>query len=135
MQESQVMEIPAISQHEHSLRFRALRNQVLSSNIANADTPGYKARDLDFGSALKSARGESIGLTRTSDLHKQAWGTTTNGAKMMYRVPSQPTLDGNTVSMDVEQAAFAENALQYRASLAFLDGSIRTLKYAIKGSE
>ena len=129
------MEIPAISQHENSLRFRALRNQVLSSNIANADTPGYKARDIDFGAALQSAQQESVGLTRTSKLHQQAWGTTTMGAKMMYRVPSQPTLDGNTVSMDVEQAAFAENALQDRASLAFLDGSIRTLKYAIKGSE
>lgn len=129
------MEIPAISQHENSLRFRALRNQVLSSNIANADTPGYKARDIDFGSALKSAQQEAVGLKRTSELHQQAWGTTTTGAKMMYRVPSQPTLDGNTVSMDVEQAAFAENALQYRASLAFLDGSIRTLKYAIKGGD
>ena len=129
------MEIPAISQHENSLRFRALRNQVLSSNIANADTPGYKARDLDFGSVLKSAKQESVTLARTNDLHKQAWGTTAGGAKMMYRVPSQPTLDGNTVSMDVEQAAFAENALQYRASLAFLDGSIKTLRYALKGGD
>ena len=129
------MDIPAISQHENSLRFRALRNQVLSSNIANADTPGYKARDIDFGTALKDAQQDSVGLKRTSDLHQQAWGTMTTGAKMMYRVPSQPTLDGNTVSMDVEQAAFAENALQYRASLAFLDGSIRTLKYAIKGGD
>ncbi len=129
------MEIPAISQHEQALRFRALRNQVLSSNIANADTPNYKARDVDFGSALKSARQQSLSLTRTSDLHKQAWGTTPEGARVMYRVPSQPTLDGNTVSVDVEQAAFAENALQYRASLAFLDGKIRSLRYALKGGE
>ena len=129
------MEIPALSQHEQALRFRALRNQVLSSNIANADTPNYKARDLDFSSALKGAREASIQLERTSDLHKQAWGTTTHGNKMMYRVPSQPTLDGNTVAMDVEQAAFAENALQYRASLAFLDGTIRTLRYALKGGD
>jgi flagellar basal-body rod protein FlgB len=129
------MEIPAITQHEQALRFRALRNQVLSSNIANADTPGYKARDLDFGQALKSARQESIGLTRTSELHKQAWGMSTDGAKTMYRVPSQPSLDGNTVAVDVEQAEFAENALQYRASLAFLDGTIRTLRYALKGGD
>lgn len=129
------MEIPALSQHEHALRFRALRNQVLSSNIANADTPNYKARDLDFSTALKGARESTINLTRTSDLHKQAWGTTTHGSKMMYRVPSQPTLDGNTVAIDVEQAAFAENALQYRASLAFLDGTIRTLRYALKGGD
>ena len=129
------MDIPALSQHEQALRFRALRNQVLSSNIANADTPNYKARDLDFGTALKGAQQESIGLTRTSELHKQAWGATQDGASTVYRVPSQPSLDGNTVSMDVEQAAFAENALQYRASLTFLDGSIRTLKYALKGGD
>ena len=129
------MDIPALSQHEQALRFRALRNQVLSSNIANADTPNFKARDLDFADALKGARLESIGLTKTSELHKQAWGTTRGGAQSMYRVPTQPTLDGNTVEMDVEQAAFAENALQYRASLAFLDGKIRSLRYALKGGD
>jgi len=129
------MEIPALSHHEQALRFRAQRNQVLSSNIANVDTPNYKARDLDFGAALKGARQETISLTTTSDLHKQAWGTTESGARSVYRVPSQPTLDGNTVSMDVEQAAFAENALQYRASLAFLDGHIRTLRFALRGGD
>jgi len=129
------MDVPAISHYEQALRFRALRNQVLSSNIANADTPGYKARDLDFGAALSSARQETIGLTKTSNLHKQAWGMSTDGSKLMYRIPNQPSLDGNTVAMDVEQAAFAENALQYRASLAFLDGTIRSLRFAIKGSE
>ena len=129
------MKIPTISQHEQALKLRAQRNQVLSSNIANADTPNYKARDLDFSTALKGARQETIGLTRTSELHQKAWGTTRDGARLVYRVPSQPTLDGNTVSVDVEQAAFAENALQYRASLAFLDGSIRTLRYALKGSD
>lgn len=129
------MEIPALAHFERALSLRAHRNEVLSSNIANADTPNYKARDLDFGQALKSAKLESISMTTTSDLHKQAWGTSKDGAKMMYRIPSQPSLDGNTVSTDVEQAQFAENALQYRASLAFLDGSIRTLRMAIKGGE
>lgn len=129
------MDVSPFGQYETALKFRALRNQVLSSNIANADTPNYKARDLDFGAALKSARQHTISLTRTSDMHKQAWGTTPDGAKVMYRVPTQPTLDGNTVSVDVEQAAFAENALQYRASLSFLDGKIRTLRYALKGGE
>lgn len=129
------MDIPALAQHEQALRFRAQRNQVLSSNIANADTPNYKARDLDFADALKGARQESIGLTQTSELHKQAWGTARDGSRTLYRVPTQPTLDGNTVEMDVEQAAFAENALQYRASLAFLDGQIRSLRYALKGGD
>ncbi|MBT8067677.1 MAG: flagellar basal body rod protein FlgB [Gammaproteobacteria bacterium] len=117
------------------MQFRAQRNEVLSSNIANADTPNYKARDLDFGQVLKGARQESINLKTTSDLHKQAWGMSKQGAMTMYRVPTQPSLDGNTVSIDVEQAQFAENALQYRASLAFLDGSIRTLRSAIKGGQ
>ncbi len=131
----EAMDIPALSQHEQALKVRALRNRILSSNIANADTPNYKARDIDFRDVLGSARQEDLGLTRTSDLHKRAWSTTPGGAAMMYRVPTQPTLDGNTVETDVEQAAFAENALQYRASLAFLDGSIRTLKYALKGGD
>ena len=129
------MDIPAFAQHEQALKFRALRNQVLSSNIANADTPNYKARDLDFADALKGARQDTISLKRTSDLHKQAWGTTQDGARTLYRVPTQPTLDGNTVEMDVEQAAFAENALQYRATLAFLDSRIRGLRYALKGGD
>ena len=129
------MDIPALSQHEHALKFRALRNQVLASNIANADTPNYKARDIDFGAALKSARHGSLSMTRTSDLHKQSWNHSTMGTKVLYRVPQQPTLDGNTVEMDVEQAKFAENALQYRASLSFLDGSIRTLRFALRGGD
>ncbi len=129
------MDIPALGQHEKALTLFAQRNRVLASNIANADTPNYKARDIDFKDALNSARQDTISLERTSDLHKQAWGTTRDGASMMYRIPTQSTLDGNTVEMDVEQAAFAENALKYRASLAFLDGKIRTLKYALKGGD
>jgi len=129
------MEIDAFGLHEQALKFRARRNQVLSSNIANADTPNYKARDIDFGAALKKAQTQSISLTRTSELHKQAWSTARDGGPLMYRIPMQPTLDGNTVETDVEQAAFAENAVKYRASLSFLDGKLRTLRLAIKGSD
>ena len=129
------MKIQALVQHQQALQLRALRNQVLSSNIANADTPNYKARDIDFGAALKSAQGENIDLTRTSELHKSAWSSSGLNHRMMYRVPTQPTLDGNTVQTDVEQSQFAENALQYRATLAFLDGEIRGLRYALKGGD
>jgi len=129
------MEIKALAQHEQALMFRAQRNEVLSSNIANADTPNYKARDLDFGDALRSVRADNLSMKKTSELHQEAWGTTRSGGRMVYRVPTQPTLDGNTVESDVEQAAFAENALQYRASLAFLDGKIRTMRFAIKGGD
>jgi len=129
------MEFNSLALYENALRFRAHRNEVLASNIANADTPNYKARDLDFGAALKGAQQQHLNLAKTSEMHREAWGTSRSGGKLMYRVPVQPTLDGNTVETDVEQAKFAENAVQYRASLAFLDGSIRTLKFAIKGSE
>ena len=129
------MEIKALQLHQNALRIRAHRNEVLASNIANADTPNYKARDLDFSSALKNARAMTVDLQRTNEMHRQAWGTTRSGGKLVYRVPMQPTLDGNTVEADVEQAKFAENAVQYRASLRFLDGSIRTLKFALRGGE
>jgi len=129
------MEFNSLAPFEQALRFRAQRNEVLSSNIANADTPNYKARDFSFADALRNASESSMSMKKTSELHQEAWGRARGVGEMMYRVPMQPTLDGNTVETDVEQAAFAENALQYRASLAFLDGKIRTLKFAIKGSE
>lgn len=129
------MEFKALGHHEQALRFRALRNQVLSSNIANADTPGFKARDVTFRDALSNAQHGALSLQKTSELHQKAWSTSAAEGRLMYRVPTQPTLDGNTVETDVEQAAFAENALQYRASLAFLDGRIQTLKYALKGGD
>ena len=132
------MELDVLSQHENALKYRALRNQVLSANIANADTPGYKARDLDFSTALQNASGKGVRLIGTSDMHLGT-GKSTNAAmtseQLKYRVPMQPTLDGNTVETDVEQAAFAENALMYRASLAFLDGKIRTIRFALKGGD
>lgn len=129
------MDIPALSQHENSLKFRAMRSKVLASNIANADTPNYKARDIEFGSALKRAASGMMNMTTTSALHKQSWQSGGSDFHTAYRVPQQPSLDGNTVETDVEQAKFAENALQYRASLAFLDGSIRSIKFAIKGGD
>lgn len=129
------MKIQSFAVHEQALKFRAMRNEVLSSNIANADTPNYKARDVDFSSALKAARGEQLALRTTSPLHEKPAGTLSTGAALKYRVPTQPTLDGNTVQTDVEQAAFAENAVQYRVSLQFLNGTISSLRYALKGGD
>lgn len=129
------MDVLPFAQHETALKLRALRNQVLTSNVANADTPNYKARDIDFQSALREARGSELSLTKTSERHQDSFNTNRLGATVKYRIPVQPTLDGNTVETDVEQAAIAENAVQYRASLAFLNGKIRTLQYAIRGSD
>jgi flagellar basal-body rod protein FlgB len=128
------MDIQAFAPFEQALKARALRNEVLSSNIANADTPNYKARDIDFGTALREASG-GLAMQRTNALHRAAGGSVSAPADVKYRVPTQPTLDGNTVETDVEQAAFAENALMYRASLQFINGQIRTLRYAIRGSD
>ncbi len=129
------MEIRSLQHHEQALKLRALRNQVLSSNIANADTPNYKSRDIDFADAMAAARDPGLSLRTTSDRHVSGFSTRAVGADLMYRVPMQPSLDGNTVESDVEQAAFAENALMYRATLQFLDGQIRSIKYALKGGE
>lgn len=125
----------AFAFHETALQVRALRNEVLSSNIANADTPNYKARDVDFASVLKTTQTGRVSLAQTNAMHKSAWTSNKLDASVQYRVPTQPTLDGNTVETDVEQAAFAENAVQYRATLAFLDGQIRSLRYALKGGD
>lgn len=129
------MKIQAFAVHEQALAARAQRNEVLASNIANADTPNYKARDIDFGTALKRAQGGQLPMATTRSGHTQAAGTSTFAADVKYRIPTQPTLDGNTVETDVEQAAFAENAVKYQATLRFLNGTISTLRYAIKGGE
>lgn len=113
----------------------ARRYQVLSSNIANADTPNYKARDVDFKSAFQDARGGTVRLRTTSDMHQAARGAGNRGDELLYRVPTQPSLDGNTVEADVEQAAFADNAVRYRATLEFLNGTIKSLRYALRGSD
>jgi len=129
------MNINPFSYHEQALRLRALRTEILSSNIANADTPQYKARDIDFASALRDAGGNRLSLRKTHGLHQSAWTTNSLGAEVKYRVPMQPTLDGNTVETDVEQALFAENTVRYRASLTFLNGQISGLRYAIRGGD
>ncbi len=131
------MTMNVLSTYENALMIRAQRNEVLAANIANADTPGYKARDIDFRTALSSARdGGTLPLSTTSEMHRQSWGQgNVWQADAAYRVPTQPTLDGNTVETDVEQAQFAENALQYRAALSFVDSHFSSLRYALKGGE
>lgn len=106
--------------HGTALQLRSQRMALITSNIANAATPGYKARDLDFGAALK-ARSEGLGLDDAAT------------SATRYRVLVMPSLDGNTVEMATEQTAFAENAVAYQATLGFLRGRIETLTRALKG--
>jgi flagellar basal-body rod protein FlgB len=106
--------------HGTALELRSQRLGLLSSNLANAGTPGYKAKDIDFAAALKA---------RTSGASEdQAIAGATR-----YRVPVMPSLDGNTVEMATEQTAFAENAVGYSATLSFIRGKIETVTRAIKG--
>jgi len=119
--------------HEQALKLRARRAEVLAGNIANADTPGYKARDFDFKKMLQQQVELSPRLQVTNSRHIQADNGIVPAGTMGYRVPSQPSLDGNTVDSQREHTAYAANALEYQASLRFLSGSIQKLKLAIKG--
>jgi len=123
----------ALGIHARALMVRSRRNELLASNIANADTPGYKARDIDFRAILDST-GNPTGLRTTHQNHLSLSGESgIAGAELLYRVPNQPSLDGNTVDPDLEKAAFAENALRYNASLTFLDRKFKGLILALKG--
>ncbi|WP_019591816.1 flagellar basal body rod protein FlgB [Thioalkalivibrio sp. ALE20] len=120
-----------------SVNLRSQRMEVLSSNIANADTPGYKARDLDFRSQLEAASGDGgqLQLSQTRAGHQDpgtaAAGT---GAELKYRIPSQPSLDGNTVDPQMERAAFAENSVKYQSSLEFLNRRVSGIRDAFRGN-
>lgn len=117
---------------EH-LRLFGQRSSLLASNIANADTPGYKARDIDFRSILSSASGDRMTMATTQAGHIGGDNMGIDGMDLLYRVPVQPSLDGNTVNSQVEQAAFTENAVRYQSTLTFLGGKFSALKMAIKG--
>lgn len=106
--------------HGTALSLRSQRLSLLASNIANAATPGYRARDIDFGQAMELAG-------RGYDANQAAEDS------VAYRVPINPSLDGNTVELSTEQTLFAENAVQYRTTLSFLEGRINTIRRALKG--
>ncbi|WOJ93283.1 flagellar basal body rod protein FlgB [Congregibacter variabilis] len=114
------------------LALRAQKTELLAANIANSDTPGYKARDIDFSAAMRSASGAQDEMTRTHAAHLNTSGTP-GSVEPMYRLPSQPSLDGNTVESQREHAEFMDNAMRYQASLNLLDGRINSLRTAIRG--
>jgi flagellar basal-body rod protein FlgB len=128
--------------HESALKIRTERMEVIAGNLANANTPGYKARDIDFNKAMQSAMRESSGgsfshasngLVRTNERH--IGGNSTSVAAnfdMQYRVPTQPdTGDGNSVEVQAERNRFLDNGLRYQASLEFLNGKIKGMKKAL----
>lgn len=117
--------------HANALVLRERRSEILTSNIANAATPHFKARDIDFAAEYAAAMGTS-GLEVTHSNHI-ANGTTTAPGGLSYRVPVSPSLDGNTVELATEQMEFAENTLHYQASLQLLNRRISGLMTAIRG--
>ncbi len=123
--------------HETALRLRASRAELIAANIANVDTPGFKARDIDFNQVLRTTNNNSD-IRLTNIRHLDSGGKSQNDLQqgdvaIQYRSPMQPSLDGNTVDLQTERAAFMENSMMYQASLRFLNGSINTLKTAIRG--
>jgi flagellar basal-body rod protein FlgB len=122
----------ALGVHPQVLALREKRSEVLASNLANADTPGYKARDLDFQSMLKQQMPTTLAMQESHHGHL-APKDVLLGSNLMYRNPQQAALDGNTVESHVEHAKYAENAVQYQASLRFINGKISGLMTAIRG--
>lgn len=122
--------------HQSALNLQAHRQQLLASNIANADTPNYKARDIDFREALKGSVAGRLGPLALSATRSGHLGANTGhplDAFTRYRTESQSSVDGNTVNMDTERAAFAENAVHYEASITFINGLLRSMQTAITG--
>ncbi|WP_119394967.1 flagellar basal body rod protein FlgB [Salinibius halmophilus] len=119
--------------HDDALLVRAERSEVLANNLANADTPGFKARDFDFKAVLNGEmeKVKSLPVERTNDAHIKGRGRI--GWDMLYRFPSQPSIDGNTVDVNIENAEFTRNSLDYNASFEFLNSRFKGLNRAIKG--
>jgi flagellar basal-body rod protein FlgB len=140
--------------HPQALALEAKRNELLAANLANVDTPNYKARDIDFKAALSAAAGGSsqsgspspsnalaLSLRPSNASHpgavassSSAAGSGSIDAALKYRVPMAPALDGNTVDEQLEQAAFIENSVRYQATFTFLNNALRGLMTAITGS-
>jgi flagellar basal-body rod protein FlgB len=127
---------PYVGIHAQALQVRSKRTELLAQNMANADTPNYKAKDIDFRAALAQAGGSNatLNMTATNRAHLSA-GESVGGANVQekYRVPLAPSLDGNTVDPQLEQAAFADNVVRYQATLTFLSSKFKNLMTAITG--
>ena len=121
-----------------ALVLRSERQRLIASNIANADTPGYVARDFDFAQALRQATvgggggATALGSSIAGDVLGEGFGASRQSPDLRYATPSQTNLDRNTVDMDRERAAFANNAIKYESTLRFINGSVRTMLDAMK---
>lgn len=125
----------ALGIHDDALALRGRRAEVLANNIANADTPNFKARDIDFAAVLAGEIDNSyeLSLDRTSVGHQDAFLSPDTAADLMFRTATQPSVDGNTVELQEEMARYTDNALRYQASFEFLNSKFKGLTSAIKG--
>ncbi|MGH8684976.1 MAG: flagellar basal body rod protein FlgB [Nitrosospira sp.] len=121
--------------YQDAANLRAHRQQLIASNIANADTPKYKARDINFSTALQGALTGSGVVTLATSMpnHIAPPASATPAAPLLYRTAVQGSVDGNTVDMDVERSQFADNAIHYEANLTFISNQIRMMLAAIQG--
>ncbi|MEJ2590471.1 MAG: flagellar basal body rod protein FlgB [Candidatus Thiodiazotropha sp.] len=119
--------------HERALLLRSQRAEVIAANLANADTPGYKARDFDFKSMLAGEMTPSSRVQTTDSRHIQPDQGVVSPAELLYRTPMQPSLDGNTVDTELEHNAFSANAIEYQATLSFLNDKISGIRKALRG--
>ena len=124
----------ALDFQTQALVLRAERQRLIASNIANADTPGYVARDMDFARALREATGlaTAVAAPATQAGHIPIAGGARGEPQLLYTRPAQNNLDGNSVDMDRERAAYADNTVKYEATLRFINGSVRTMLDAMK---
>eukprot|EP01132_Coremiostelium_polycephalum_P012849 gene12849-15705_t len=127
----------ALGIHEQALGFRAQRAEVLANNIANADTPNYKARDLDFSAVLAAqqdnTKNGTFALNMTNSRHIEAQGLGNGDESLLYRTPMQPSIDQNTVDAQLEQSAYAENSVNFQASFTLLNSKFKGLMSALRG--
>jgi flagellar basal-body rod protein FlgB len=124
---------------EAALRMRSYRQQILSSNMANVDTPGYKARDVLFSQALReqlesTAYSNALPLASSNDRHYRIGGSLPGAPALLYRMPMQPSLDGNTVDVETERSHFADNALRTEAAMTMLSSVISSRRMALSGN-
>lgn len=127
----------ALGIHQQAMNFRAQRAEVLANNITNADTPNYKARDLDFSAVLAAEAdkqgGGQFALNRTNGRHIEAQGLSMGDEALKYRIPTQPSIDQNTVDAQIEQSNYAQNALDFQASFTLLNSKFKGLVSALRG--
>lgn len=123
----------ALGIHEQALTARSRRAEVLANNLANADTPGFKARDVDFQTLLEQATGQTGSHLRTTHAAHLDGTVGGDGNTLLYRVPHQPSVDGNTVDTQQEQSRFMRNAMDFQASFQFLSSRFQGLTKALRG--